>query len=459
MNSKRQAEDALGKVEIPEGKIWGAATQRAVENFPISHLRFSFLFYEVFFQLKKNCALVNTEQGGLDQVRGRAIERACDELLAGKHSDQFPVDVFQTGSGTSTNMNVNEVISFLASQYCKAEVHPNDHVNQGQSSNDIFPTAMQVSTALAIQRGLIPATEKLIEALETKSKTFKDLIKVGRTHLQDAAPLTLGQEFSGYSIQILNSLEAVQSVFKTLLELPLGGTAVGTGLNSMKGFGKRVAKKLSNSYKIPFKETRNHFEAQSSLDRCAHLSGSLKGLALSLFKIANDLRWYSSGPQAGIGELILPAVQPGSSIMPGKINPVIPEAVLQVCAKVIGNDTTITWAVGSSQFQLNTMMPLVAYSILESVEILTQAIQVFTSKCVKQLGANKEKIAEHLEKNTMLVTSLVPILGYDKAAEIAKHAMKNNQTVLEAAQEICDLSEKKLREMLDPRKMLGPFED
>lgn len=459
MKSKRQVKDAIGKVEIPEEKIWGAATQRAVENFPISHLRFSFLFYEVFFNLKKNCALVNAEQRVLDPARARAIAQACDELLTGKYKDQFPVDVFQTGSGTSTNMNVNEVISFLASRFCKAEVHPNDHVNKGQSSNDVFPTVIQVSSALAVQKKLIPATEKLVQVLQTKSQAFKDIIKVGRTHLQDAAPLTLGQEFSGYSIQILHSLEAVQSAFKNLLELPLGGTAVGTGLNSVKGFGERVAKKLSKSYKIAFKEAGNHFEAQSSLDRCVHLSGSLKGLALSLYKIANDLRWYSSGPQAGIGELVLPAVQPGSSIMPGKVNPVIPEAVLQVCAKVIGNDTTITWGAASSQFQLNTMMPIVAYSLMESVEILTQAIQVFTSKCVKQLGVNKEKIAEHLEKNVMLVTSLVPSLGYDKAAEIAKHAMKNNQTVLEAAQELCELSEKKLREMLDPRKMLVPSKD
>lgn len=459
MTPKRKVKDSLGEIEIPSGKIWGASTQRAVENFPISRLRFHPVFFEVFANIKKSCALVNAKKGLLDQKRSRAIEWACDEILTGRYRDQFPVDIFQTGSGTSTNMNFNEVISFLASQKSKIEIHPNDHVNLGQSSNDVFPSVMQLSAAWLVQTEFVPAADKLIKNLKVKSRAFQNLVKVGRTHLQDAAPLTLGQEFSGYAIQINNSLRSIKTAYESLWELPIGGTAVGTGLNTARGFGKLVAQRLSKTYQMSLKEASNHFEAQSSLDRSMQLSSRLKSFSLSLHKIANDLRWYSSGPQAGIGELVLPAVQPGSSIMPGKINPVIPESVLQVCAKVIGNDATITWAAGASQFQLNTMMPLVAYSLLESIEILSKALAIFSDRCVSQVRVNQKKMADHLEKNVMLVTSLVPLIGYDKAAEIAKHAMENDQTVLDSAKKISGISEKKLLEILDPKKMLGSNQD
>jgi len=453
---RRNIKDALGEVSIPEGKMWGASTQRAVENFPISQLRFASEFYPVFASVKKSCAQANAKAGALDPGLAKAIEWACDQVLKGQHQDQFPVDVFQTGSGTSTNMNFNEVISFLASKKKGVPVHPNDHVNLGQSSNDVFPTVIQVSCCSASYGQLIPSAKKLIQAIQKKRAQFKGVIKVGRTHLQDAAPLTLEQEFSGYGAQMENSLERVVQSLERMKELPLGGTAVGTGLNTWKGFGTAVAKNLSKTYEIAFREAPNHFEAQSSLDRCLDFSSSVRGLAMSLYKIANDLRWLGSGPRAGLGEFILPAVQPGSSIMPGKINPVIPEAVLQVCVKVIGNDSTLTWAIGSSQFQLNTMMPLIAYTLLESVEILSNAIDVFVRKCLNGLEINQERIEENLKNNAMLVTPFASLIGYDKAAAIAKDALQKRRSILDSAKELSGLSDSELEKVLDPKKMLGP---
>lgn len=453
---KRKLKDSLGFVSISEGKLWGPSTQRAVENFPISKLRFSKEFYQVFAQIKKECASVNCDLKVLEPKKARAIEWACTQISQGKYLDQFPVDVFQTGSGTSTNMNFNEVISFLASSKAKTNIHPNDDVNLGQSSNDIFPTAIQVASCSLCEKELFPVLKSLEKTLRKKEDQFQAIIKVGRTHLQDAAPLTLGQEFSGYVTQIQNASKRIEESLLGMQELPLGGTAVGTGLNSPEGFGKRVAQKLSKTYGISFSEALNHFEAQSCLDRCLSFSSSLRGLAMSLFKVANDIRWMASGPRAGIGELILPAVQPGSSIMPGKINPVIPEALLQVCAKVIGNDCTVTWAVSSSQFQLNTMMPLVAYSLLESIEILSSGIDVFVTKCLIGIDANRSKINEHLQKNTMLVTSLASKIGYDEATRIAQNAIQKDQSIFEAAKEISKLSEAELLELLEPIKMLAP---
>ncbi|MFM8269588.1 MAG: class II fumarate hydratase [Pseudomonadota bacterium] len=437
-------------------KLWGPNTQKAVENFPISQLKFSDLFLRTFALLKQSCAEVNLELGLLTPKIAKAIIKACEEIARGGHRNQFPVDVFQTGSGTSTNMNFNEVIASLASQKSKEKVHPNDHVNKGQSSNDIFPTAIHAAAGLAVQIKLVPHLKSLEKSLNEKSKEFKNEVKVGRTHLQDATPILLGQEFSGYSEQIKKSQERIEKSSVGLLELAVGGTAVGTGVNTHPEFGNRVCNRLSKKLGIKFKEASNHFEAQASKDGCLEMSGTLRTLAISLTKIANDLRWLGSGPRAGLAEITLPEVQPGSSIMPGKVNPVIAESLLQVCAKVVGNDSALAWAAASGNFELNTMMPLIAYVLLESIELLANGIGLFDKKCVQGIRANSERMTELLERNLMLATPLALKVGYDKAAEIAKRAYQENRTVLEVASEMLSISQEELKKILDPRQMLRP---
>lgn len=452
----RQEKDSLGMVKVPEEKFYGASTQRAVHNFPISSLRFSRAFIEVFSVVKECCARVNGELKLLDPKVAKAISKACQAIAQGQYDDHFVVDVFQTGSGTSTNMNFNEVIATLSGKELKRKVHPNDEVNKGQSSNDVFPTVIHVCAVHLIQNRLLPALQQLEKVLVDKAKEFKSIVKVGRTHLQDATPLLLGQEFSGYEAQIRKGIERIEKALPSLFELAIGGTAVGTGVNTHPEFGKRVSEELKKKYQLPFVEASNHFEAQAAKDACLEMSGVLRTLAVSLSKIANDLRWLSCGPRAGLSELILPEVQPGSSIMPGKINPVIPEAVLQVCAKVIGNDSTITWAAASGNFELNTMMPVLAFCLLESIEILSSATQVFGEKCIEGLKANQERIDFLLENNLMLATPLALVVGYDKAAELAKTAWREKKSIREVALEQLSLTEKELDKILEPKTMVRP---
>ena len=452
----RKEKDSLGIVEVPQEMLFGASTQRAVQNFAISRLRFSRSFIEAFAVVKENCAKVNGELKLLEPNCVAAIVRSCQEIAEGQYDNHFVVDVFQTGSGTSTNMNFNEVIAHLSGKLLKRKVHPNDEVNKGQSSNDVFPTVIHVAAADSIGHRLLPALRQVREDLENKTKEFKSIVKVGRTHLQDATPLLLGQEFSGYESQIQKSIQRIENTLPSLFELAIGGTAVGTGVNTHPQFGKRVSKRLAKKYRLNFVEASNHFEAQATKDACLEVSGSLRSLSVSLSKIANDLRWLSSGPRAGLGELILPEVQPGSSIMPGKINPVIPESVLQVCAKVIGNDSTITWGAASGNFELNTMMPLIAFCLLESIEILSNALLVFSEKCLRGLQADTQRIQALLEHNLMLATPLALVIGYDKAAEIARAAWKQNKSVREVAAKLLNLSEGELDKILDPKAMVKP---
>lgn len=452
----RKEKDFMGEVSVPAGMFFGASTQRAVENFPISGLRFPQSFIRSFSELKKACSEVNAELGLLDTKVSRAISKCCDLISRGDLNDQFVVDVFQTGSGTSTNMNFNEVIAYVASKELKIKVHPNDHVNLGQSSNDVFPTSIHLASSMEIHQKLIPALEGVEKELQKKCREFRGIVKVGRTHLQDATPLTLEQEFSGYLEQIKKSRERVLRALPSLLELAIGGTAVGTGVNTHPDFGKKVIQKLKQKSKLNFQQARNHFEAQASKDGCLEASAALRSVAVSLTKISNDIRWLSCGPRAGIGELVIPAIQPGSSIMPGKVNPVIPEAVLQVGAKVIGNDSSITWAVASGNFELNTMMPLIAYCLLESIEILSNALLVFQKKCLEGMRANSERIKSLLENNLMLATPLALVVGYDQAAEVAKKAWEQNRSVREVALEMLSLSVEELDHLLDPKNMIKP---
>jgi len=450
----RKERDSLGIVKVPEDKLYGASTQRAVENFNISSLRFSRPFIRAFASVKRACAQTNLELGLLEPQLAQAISSACDEIANGKFDSHFVVDVFQTGSGTSTNMNFNEVIAQLASQKTKKKVHPNDHVNKGQSSNDIFPTVMHVVIIQKVTSELLPALHKLEKTLQKKADRFKPILKVGRTHLQDAAPLSLGQEFSGYQEQVKKAQERLERASSTLLELAVGGTAVGTGINTHPQFGKRVVAHLNRESGYPFKEAKNHFEAQACQDSCVEMSGALKTVAVSLTKIANDIRWLACGPRAGLGEIEIPAVQPGSSIMPGKVNPVIPEALLQVCAKVIGNDATITWAGASGNFELNTMMPVIAFALLESVEILAQGTLVFEEKCIQGIEPNSKRIQKLLEDNLMLATPLALVVGYDQATAIAQTAWKEQISIREVAQRELKLSDRELSKILDPRNMI-----
>ena len=460
MSDFRVEKDSMGEVRVPADAYWGAQTQRAVENFPVSGQRFPRRFIEALGLIKWAAAKANLELGLLDERRANAIMEAAEEVIAGKLDDQFPLDIFQTGSGTSTNMNANEVLANRADEILgeargSKAVHPNDHVNNGQSSNDVIPTAIHISSVLAIAQDLMPALSHLGETLKAKSDEFSDVLKVGRTHLMDATPITLGQEFSGYYWQIAHAGQRIVHAELDLRRLALGGTAVGTGLNADERFASRAVELLNERLggEVPFKEADDHFEAQSSKDAAVQTSASLRTLAVSLMKIANDVRWMGSGPRAGLGELKLPELQPGSSIMPGKVNPVIPEVVTQVAAQVIGNDAAVAVCGMSGAFELNVFMPVIARNLLESIALLSSAARLFADKCVAGLEADEKRCRELVEASFPIVTALVPAIGYDAAAEISKEAYKSGRTIREVALEKGVLGEKELDEALDLMKM------
>jgi fumarate hydratase, class II len=433
----RKEEDSLGTVLVPAAAYYGAQTQRALENFSISGLTFPPAFTRAIGLIKKCAARVNSDLGQLDSGLAEAIRKAAQEVLDGNHDDQFVLDIFQTGSGTSTNMNANEVIAGRANEILtgkrggKEPVHPNDHVNLGQSSNDVIPSAIHIAALLEIRNRLIPALIELQDALQEKSEEFADVLKIGRTHLQDAVPITLGNEFGGYARQVSLGIERLETVEARLAELALGGTAVGTGLNAHPQFAAKTIALISAETGRLFYEAKNHFAAQSAQDACVEASGALKTLAVSLHKIANDLRLLASGPRCGLGEIILPSLQPGSSIMPGKVNPVIPEAVIQVVAQVIGNHTVITVGGLGGYFELNTMLPVIAYNLLQSIQLLASAALTFSQNCISGIAANRERCAAGIEQSLALATYLVPRIGYDKAASVAKEAHATGQTVRE----------------------------
>jgi fumarate hydratase, class II len=452
-SSFRIERDSMGELQVPADALWGAQTQRAVENFPISSLKLPRAFISALALVKQAAARANTALGLLDPQRSQAIQSAAAEVAAGQHDRHFPIDVFQTGSGTSTNMNANEVIAALASTRHGSPVHPNDDVNMGQSSNDSIPTAVHLSAALAVQQRLLPALERLREALEAKEREVAGIVKTGRTHLMDAMPVTLSQELSGWRTQIENGIARVQTVQPRLHELAQGGTAVGTGINAHPQFGRRFCAELSVITGLTFKPARNYFEAISAQDTAVELSGQLKVLAVSLMKIANDLRWMNSGPLAGLGEIALPVLQPGSSIMPGKVNPVIPEATAMVAAQVIGNDAAITVAGQSGNFQLNVMLPLIAYNLLHSIEILSNAARALADRAIAGFTVNKAHLAEALDRNPILVTALNPVIGYEKGAAIAKKAYAEGRPILEVAQQMTGLPREELKKLLDPAEL------
>jgi fumarate hydratase class II len=437
----REENDTMGIVKVPEDAYYGSQTQRAADNFPISGITFPAIFIQSLALVKKCAARVNSELGLLDSKLAEAILKAAQEAVEGKHNDQFVIDIFQTGSGTSTNMNMNEVVASRANEILtgkkggRSPVHPNDHVNLGQSSNDVIPSVIHIAALRLIYDPLIPALQDLHLALLKKSEEFKDVKKLGRTHLQDALPISLGQEFSGYARQIELGLERIQAVEPRLTELALGGTAVGSGLNTHPEFASRVISQISESSGLPFKEAKNHFEAQAAQDAAVETSGVLKTVAVSLVKIANDIRWLASGPRSGIGEITIPSLQPGSSIMPGKVNPVIPEAVIQVAAQVMGNDTTIMLGGQGGYFELNVMLPVIAHNLLQSITLLASASTVFAEKCILGITANRKTCETYIEKSLALVTGLVPEIGYDRAAALAKKAYETGKTVREIAME------------------------
>jgi len=445
----RTEKDSMGELQVPEDALYAAQTQRAVENFPISGVVMPRLFLKALGLVKVACAQTNNELGYLDQKRMESIVKYATAVADGQYDDQFPIDVFQTGSGTSTNMNANEVIATLC-QAAKADVHPNDHVNMGQSSNDVIPTALLASASIAIHEQLLPALEKLEQVLILKANSLEGVVKTGRTHLMDAMPVTMKQELSGWQSQITHARERILGSLPRLNALAQGGTAVGTGINADDRFGGLFAKHLSDLTGLAFTSNEDKFESLSSQDAAVEVSGQLKTLAVSLMKISNDLRWMNSGPLAGIGEIALPALQPGSSIMPGKVNPVIPEAVAMVCAQVIGNDATITIAGQSGNFQLNVMLPVVAYNLLQSIEILSNGMSVLATKAIEGFTVNEANIKKVLDKNPILVTALNPVIGYELGAKIAKTAYAESRAVIDVAEELTDLSRTELEKILDP---------
>ena len=453
--SFRIEHDTMGPVRVPANALYGAQTQRAVENFPISKMRFGRALLKALGLVKRSAARANQQAGVLPPEIVSAIETASHEVAEGLHDSQFVVDVFQTGSGTSTNMNANEVIATRASAILGAPVHPNDRVNRSQSSNDVFPTALHVAAAQVAHASLLPAMELLRQKLEAKREQFWEILKIGRTHLQDAVPMRLGQEFGGYARQVELSQGRIRKALDDIYELPLGGTAVGSGINAPAGFAKTAIAILAETTGLAFREAENHFEAQAARDAAVFLSGALKTYALALTKIANDIRWLGSGPRCGLGELQLPEVQPGSSIMPGKVNPVIAESVLMVCAQVIGHDATISWAAGSGAFELNTMMPVIAYDLLASLELLAAASRNFAEQCIAGLEANQTRLFESLERSLALATSLTPEIGYERAAALAKAAHDSGRTIREVAEESSGIPKEKLAALLDPKKMVG----
>jgi fumarate hydratase class II len=458
----RIEQDSMGEVKVPEDAYHGAQTQRARENFSISTLRFPSCFIKAIALMKKHAALANRDLGLLAPKLAEPIVAAAQEVLEGKFDDQFVVDVFQTGSGTSTNMNVNEVIAGRANELLtgkrggKSPVHPNDHVNLGQSSNDVIPSAIHIAALLEVRNQLLPALDLLHKELKEKSDAFRDIRKIARTHLQDAVPMTLGQEFSGYARQAELGIERLKRVEERLSELALGGTAVGDGLNTHPEFASRVIEAVSRETGGAFKEAKNHFEAQAAQDAVVETSGILKTIAVSLIKIANDIRWLASGPRCGIGEITLPSLQPGSSIMPGKVNPVIPEMVLQVAAQVIGNDAAITQGGQAGNFELNVMLPVMAYNLIQSIQLLAEAVRALAEKCVRGIEVDKEKCTLNLEQSLALATAFVPAIGYDKAASLAKEAYEKNKTIREVALEKRVLPEEEIHKILN--KLVGKDE-
>ncbi|MDH3977487.1 MAG: class II fumarate hydratase [Gammaproteobacteria bacterium] len=449
-NGFRIERDSMGELQVPEDALWGAQTQRAVENFPISGQPMPRGFIRALGLVKWATAGANAELGLMPTSKAVEIQKVALQVADGEYDAHFPIDVFQTGSGTSSNMNTNEVIAKLATEGLGATVHPNDDVNMGQSSNDVIPTAVHVSAALMIAEQLIPALTHLKETIETKAKENKDVIKTGRTHLMDAMPVSLAQELGGWASQIGHAIERLENAMPRLCRLAQGGTAVGTGINAHPNFGAKVSVLLSEATKLEFAPAADYFEALSTQDCAVEVSGHLKTLAVSLMKVSNDLRWMNSGPLAGLGEIALPALQPGSSIMPGKINPVIPEAVAMVAAHVIGNDTAITVAGQSGNFQLNVMLPVVAYNLLQSIEVLTNASTQLADSAIRDFTVNQENLNDALNRNPILVTAMNAVIGYDKGAAIAKKAYAEGRPVRDVAKEMTDLSDEELDRLLDP---------
>jgi fumarate hydratase class II len=458
MSDYRIEKDSLGEVRVPADALYGAQTQRAVENFPVSGIRFPRVFIRSLGLIKAIAAEVNAGLGLLDAAIAQAIHLAALEAADGKWDDHFPLDIFQTGSGTSTNMNANEVIATRAEALLGSagiKVHPNNHVNMGQSSNDVIPAAIHVSAYLEATETLLPALRHLHEALKKREAEFPDIVKTGRTHLMDATPIRLGQEISGWAYQVAQSIERIESTLPRLAKLSIGGTAVGTGINAPKDFGRIVAGRLAGRTGLPFVETENHFAAQAVMDSAVELSGQLKTAASSFLKMANDLRWMNSGPIAGLGEISLPSLQPGSSIMPGKVNPVMCEMMMMVAAQVTGNDAAITIANQQGNFELNVMLPVIAHNLLQSVTLLGNAARLLADKAVAGFTVNRDRITALLDRNPILVTALNPVIGYDKAAGIAKKAYAEGRSLKEVAAEMTGLSEEELDKLLDPRKMTG----
>jgi len=437
----RTERDSMGEVQVPDDAYYGASTQRAVDNFPISNLRFNRRMIEAVGLIKGNAAAANLELGLITQEQADAIARAAEEVIEGSHDAQFVVDIFQTGSGTSTNMNVNEVIANRATELVGGKrgeklIHPNDHVNASQSSNDVIPTAIHIAAVATLRETTIPALGRLAAALEAKAAEFDHIVKSGRTHLMDATPVRLGQEFAGYAAQVSKGIERIEATLAGLEELALGGTAVGTGINAPDGFASGTIARIAERTGYAFREADDHFEAQGAKDATVFASGALTAVATALFKIANDIRWLGSGPRTAIGEISLPATQPGSSIMPGKVNPVMAEAVMQVVAQVIGNNAAVGWSNANGNFELNVMMPVLAHNLLESAELIGSVSDAFREKCIEGLEANEERATDLLSKNIIIITALAPLIGYDKSAEIAKKAFTTGKGVKEIALEM-----------------------
>ncbi|PJA33288.1 MAG: aspartate ammonia-lyase [Zetaproteobacteria bacterium CG_4_9_14_3_um_filter_53_7] len=457
MSKTRIEKDSMGEMQVPVNAMYGASTARAVENFPVSDLRFSREFIRALGEIKLAAATVNASLGKLADEQCELIRQVATEVIDGSWDDQFVVDIFQTGSGTSTNMNANEVIAFRCAQInSDLYVHPNDHVNMGQSSNDVIPTAMHLAAADLLVHTLLPALRYLHKALVRKADETMDAVKIGRTHLMDATPITIGQEISGWARQVELGIKRLETTLPRITELAQGGTAVGTGLNTHPEFGESIAGELSKAYGIEFHEAANHFEAQAAQDAAVELSGQLKTVAVSLVKIANDVRLLNAGPRCGLGEITVPSVQPGSSIMPGKVNPVIAESMAQVCAQVIGNDAAITFGGASGLLDLNVMLPVIAHNLLESERLLASAARMFTDKCISGLVANRERCAEQIEWSMSMVTSLAPIIGYDRASQIAKKAVAEGKTVRQVCLDEAVMDAQELDRLLDPATMLNP---
>ena len=457
----RIEKDSLGEVKVPKEALWGAQTQRALENFPISGIKFRFPFGRSFIKalgiIKFSAAAANQDLGLLTAKKANAIKASAKIVLNGEVDDQFPLDVFQTGSGTSTNMNANEVIASLASKKSGLEISPNDDVNMSQSSNDTIPTAICLSAMLDMEEFLLPGLDLLIDEIDKKAKKLKGKLKTGRTHLMDAMPIDFAQELSGWSAQLKSSRESLKLANKRMLELPQGGTAIGTGVNSHKDFSKNFCSSVEKLTSFKVKPASNFFQGLSSQDNAAELSSAVKNLSLVVMKICNDLRWMNSGPLTGLSDIELEALQPGSSIMPGKVNPVIPEAVSMACADVVGNDVTISLGVQSGNFQLNVMLPVIAYNLLKSINLMGNAMPLLAKKCIKSFKINEKSTQENLDRNPILVTALNPIIGYKKAAEIAKKAYTEKRAIIDVAEEMTTIERKELESLLDPKNLIKPY--